>query len=96
MVKDGIQSWYLILSMFFAPPCLANIKCVRPLYIIPSLPLSFRAFRSCSPMHLKYAFLMRMLQYQTCHVEVGLLYLICIWIGHIFSSGLQLSFCQVL
>ena len=42
--------------MFSTPPCLANIKCERPLYIIPSLLLSFRMFRSCSPMHLKYAF----------------------------------------
>ena len=56
MVQDLIQSWYLILGMFSAPSCLANIKYVRPLYIIPSLPLSFRAFQSCSPMHLKYAF----------------------------------------
>ena len=55
MVEDLIQSWCLILGIFFAPPCLANIKYVRPLYIIPSLPL-FRAFRSCSPMHLRYAF----------------------------------------
>ena len=53
---DRIQSWYLILGMFSAPSCLANIKCVRTLYIIPNLLLSFRAFRSCSPMHLKYAF----------------------------------------
>ena len=42
--------------MFFALPYLASIKCVRPLYIIPSLPLSLRAFRSCSPMHLRYGF----------------------------------------
>ena len=56
MVGDLIQSWYLILGMFSAPPCLANIKCVRPLYSIPSLSLSFRAFQSCSPMHLKYLF----------------------------------------
>ena len=45
----------LILGFFSAPPCLANIKCVRPLYIILSLLLLFRALRSCSPMHLKYA-----------------------------------------
>ena len=56
MVGDLVQSWYLILGMFFAPPCLANMKCVRHLYIIPRLPLSFRAFQSCSPMHLNYAF----------------------------------------
>ena len=56
MVGDQIQSWYLILGMFFAPPYLASMKCVRPLYIIPNLPLYLRAFRSCSPMHLRYAF----------------------------------------
>ena len=56
MVGDLIQSWCLILGMCSAPPCLANIKCVRSLYIIPSLPLSFRTFRSYSPMHLRYAF----------------------------------------
>ena len=44
----------LILDMFFAPPYLANIKCVASLYIIPSLPLSFRALCNYSPMHLKY------------------------------------------
>ena len=41
---------------FSAPPYIASINCVRPLYIIPSLTLSFRAFRSCSPIHLKYVF----------------------------------------
>ena len=56
MVGDLIQSWCLILGIFSAPPCLASMKCVMPLYIIPSLPLSFRAFLSCSPMHLRYAF----------------------------------------
>ena len=56
MVGDLIQSWCLILGNFSAPPYLACIKCVRPLYIISSLPLSFRAFWSCSSIHLKYAF----------------------------------------
>ena len=56
MMDDPIQSWCLILGIFSAPPYLASIKCVRPLYIIPSLPFSFRAFRNCSPIHLKYAF----------------------------------------
>ena len=51
-----MQSWCLILGMFFAPSCLANIKCVRPLFIILSLHLSFKALRICSSMHLKYAF----------------------------------------
>ena len=96
MVGDLIQSWCLILGIFFAPPCLASMKCVMPLYIIPSLPLSFRAFRSCSPMHLRYAFFNENPQFQTCYVGVGLLCLVCTWVGHIFFSGLQLSFCQVL
>ena len=56
MVGYLIQSWCLILGMFSAPSCLANIKYVRPLYIISSLPLSFRAFQSCSLMHLRYVF----------------------------------------
>ena len=56
VVRDLKQSWYLILGMFSAPSCLTDIKCVSPLYIISSLPLSFKAFVSCSPMHLKYAF----------------------------------------
>ena len=56
MVGDLIQSWCLILDIFFAPLYLASIKFVRPLYIMPSVPLSFRALRSCSPIHLKYAF----------------------------------------
>ena len=56
MVDDLIQYWCLILGIFFAPPCLANIKYMRPLYIIPTLPLSFKALRNCSPLHLKYAF----------------------------------------
>ena len=41
---------------FCAPPCLASMCCINPLYILPSLPLSFRAFMSCSPMHVMYAF----------------------------------------
>ena len=57
MVGNLIQSWCLILDIFSAPPYLANIKYVRPLYIMPSLPLSFRALWSCSPIHLEYAFL---------------------------------------
>ena len=56
MVEDLIQFWCLILGMFSTPPCLANMKCIKPLYIIPSLPLSFKTFQSCSSMHLKYAF----------------------------------------
>ena len=95
MVGDLIQSWCLILGIFFAPPCLANIKCIRPLYIIPSLPLSFRAFRSCSPMHLRYALLNENASIPTYRVGVGLLCLVCIWVDHRFFFGLQLFFCQV-
>ena len=47
VVGDLIQSWCLILGIFSAPPYLASIKYMRPLYIIPSLPFSFRALRSC-------------------------------------------------
>ena len=42
--------------MSLAPPCLVRICCMSPLYIVPSLPLSFRAFLSCSLIHLRYAF----------------------------------------
>ena len=30
--------------------------CINPLYILPSIPLSFRAFTSGSPIHVMYAF----------------------------------------
>ena len=82
--------------MFSAPSCLANIKCVRPLYIIRSLTLSFRAFQSCSPMHLKYAFFNE--NASIPNMSCGS----CVTIfgvhldRPIFSSILQLSFCQVL
>ena len=56
VVSDLIQSWCLILGIFSTPPCLASIKCVSSLYIILSLPLSFRALQSCLRIHLKYAF----------------------------------------
>ena len=55
-VGDLMQSCDLILGMFSAPPCLESMCCISPLYIMPSLPWSFRAFLSCSPMHLRYAF----------------------------------------
>ena len=42
--------------MSLAPPCFDVMCWIRPLYIIPNLPLSLRAFLSCSLMHLKYAF----------------------------------------
>ena len=96
MVGDLIQSWYLILGMFSAPPCLASMKCVMPLYIIPSLPLSFRAFRSFSLMNLRYVFF---------NENASIPNMLCgSWVTmfgvhlsrpHIFS-GLQLSFCRVL
>ena len=53
VVGDLIQSWYLILCISSAPPCLASIYCVSPLYIIPNLPGSFSAFLSCSLIHLR-------------------------------------------
>ena len=56
VVGDLIQSWYLILCMSSAPPCLASMCCISPLYIVPSLPGSFNAFLSCSLIHLRYAF----------------------------------------
>ena len=96
MVGDLIQSWCLILGIFSAPPYLVNIKCVRSLYIIPSLPLSFRAFRSCFSIHLKYAFFSENasipnMSCGSCVTTFG-----CIWGGHKFSFGLQLSSYQVL
>ena len=56
MIGDLIKSCCLILGMFSIPPCFTSIKSMRPLYIIPSLLLSFKALCSYSPMHLKYAF----------------------------------------
>ena len=53
VIGDLMQSWYLILGMFSAPPYLASICYVSPLYIIPSLLGSFNAFLSCSLIHLK-------------------------------------------
>ena len=38
------------------PPYLASMCSVNPLYILPSRPLSLRAFISCSPIHMRYAF----------------------------------------
>ena len=56
MVGEFMQSYFVILGISSAPPYLANMWCISPLYIIPSLPWSLRAFRSCSPMHHRYAF----------------------------------------
>ena len=95
MVGDLIQSWYLILGMFSAPPCLASIKCVRPLYIVLSLPLSFRAFQSCSPIHLRYAFFNESASIP--NISCGSW--VTIFGVHLSRPqiffGLQLSFCQV-
>lgn len=41
---------------FYAPLCLASMYCINPLYIFPSLPLSFRALMSCSPIYVMYAY----------------------------------------
>ena len=53
VVGDRMQSCDFILGMSWAPPCLDRICYVSPLYIIPNLPLSFRAFLSCSLIHLR-------------------------------------------
>ena len=56
VIGDLVQFWDDMRVKFWAPPCLASMCCINPLYIPPSLPLSFRAFMSCSPMHIMYAF----------------------------------------
>ena len=78
MVGDLIQFWCLILGIFLAPPYLASIKCVRPLYIIPNLPLSFRALRSCSPICLKYVFFSENASIPNMSCGSNVLYLGCI------------------
>jgi hypothetical protein len=56
VIGDLMQSWGEIRVRFCAPPCLGSMCCINPLYIFSSLPLSLRAFMSCSPMHVMYAF----------------------------------------
>ena len=56
VIGDLVQSWGEMCGRFCAPPCLASMCCINPLYIFPSLPLSLRAFMSCSPIHVMYAF----------------------------------------
>ena len=56
MIGDLVQSWSDICVKFWAPPYLASMCCISHLYILPSLPLLFMAFMSCSPMHIMYAF----------------------------------------
>ena len=95
VVGNLIQSWCLILGIFSAPLYLASIKCMSRLYITPSLPLSFRALQSYLPIHLKYAFFSENASIPNISCGNCLLCLGYIWGGHIFSFGLQLSFCQV-
>ena len=51
-----MQSWCDMRVRFCAPPCLATMCLINPLYILPSLPLSLRALMSCSPIHVIYEF----------------------------------------
>ena len=53
VVGDLMQSWDFFLDMSWAPSCLDRMCWTSPLYMIPSLPLSFRAFLSCSLIHLR-------------------------------------------
>ena len=89
VVGDLIQSWYFILGMSLAPLCLDVICWINPLYIIPNLTLSFRAFLSCSLIHLRYAFLGRRLLIQIGRVVVVLLHLRCISVSRILLFGYQ-------
>ena len=61
VVGNVIQSWYFILGLSLAPPCFDSICCISHLYIIYNMPLSLRAFISCSLIYLRYAFLVRKL-----------------------------------
>jgi hypothetical protein len=71
VIGDLVQSWGDILVRFCAPPCLENMCWINPLYILPSLPLSLRAFMSCSPMHVIYEFFWeRMFLFRTYYVVV--------------------------
>ena len=53
VVGDLMQSFCFICRISAAPPYLASMWCMSPLYIVPSMSRSFSAFLSCSPMHLK-------------------------------------------
>lgn len=77
MVRDIIQSYCVILGIFFVPPYIVSMWYMRPLYTIPSLPWSSSAFFSCSPMHRRYAFLGRKPQGQRVCEVAGLLRLLC-------------------
>ena len=56
VIGDRMQSWGDKRVKFCAPPCFASMCCIKSLYILPSVPLSFRALMSCSSMHVIYAF----------------------------------------
>ena len=53
VMGDLTQWWYLMRVISLEPPCVASMNCTSPVYIFPILPLSLRAFCSCSPMHLR-------------------------------------------
>ena len=55
---------------FCVPPCLVSMCLTSPLDIFPSLPLSLRALMSCSPMHVMYAFFVKMFLCQTCRMVI--------------------------
>jgi hypothetical protein len=57
VIGDLMQSCWDMRVKFCAPPCLASMCCIKPLYIMPSRHLSLRALMSCLPMHIMYAFL---------------------------------------
>ena len=47
VIGDLMQSWCDMRVGFCAPPCLASMCLIIPLYILPSLPLSLRALLNC-------------------------------------------------
>ena len=78
VVGDLVQSCCVILGISSAPPYFANMWCISPLYIVPSLPWSLSAFLSCSPMHRKYAFFSEKASRPKSSWVVGLLRSLCI------------------
>ena len=56
VIGDLMQSWRDIRGKLSAPPCLASMCVVKPLYIFPSRLVSLRALISCSPIQVRYAF----------------------------------------
>jgi hypothetical protein len=57
VIGDRRQSCRDMRGRLDAPPCRASTWLVKPVYICPSRPLSFSACISCSPIHVRYAFL---------------------------------------